>query len=135
MERERLIIAILPVKKWIPIRLTNKGLKASSVKSKCGLSKFSEGFAIDADFKSAANIAVKLTTQLHLNLAEVGRAALTLPKQVDLFEVLSKSFGNIDLSKDSDTPRPAFLSRYGQSLCGVPWRYNGSILRVNQVND
>ncbi|PSB27488.1 hypothetical protein C7B69_10815 [filamentous cyanobacterium Phorm 46] len=67
-----------------------------------------------------ANIAVKVATQLNLSSAQVPRAPLKLPKQVDLFEVLSKSFGNIDLSKDSDTPRPAFLSQYGQSLCGVP---------------
>mgnify|MGYP000143715950 CR=1 FL=1 len=116
MERERLIIVILPVKKWITLRLTNKGWKASSEKLKRGLYKYSEGFLIDAEFNGAANIAVKVATQLNLNLAGIGRAALTLPRRVDLFEVLSKSFGNIDLSKDSDTPRPLSSPSTGNPL-------------------
>ena len=78
--------------------------------------KYSEGFLIDAEFNGAANIAVKVATQLNLNLAGIGRAALTLPRRVDLFEVLSKSFGNIDLSKDSDTPRPLSSPGTGNPL-------------------
>ena len=112
MERQRFIIAILPVKKSITIRLPKKGGKASGEKLKRRLYKYSEGSLIDAEFNGAANIAVKVATQLHLSLAEVGRAALTLPKQVNLFEVLSKSFGNIDLSKDSAI-HPAPLSSPG----------------------
>ena len=78
--------------------------------------KYSEGFLIDAEFNGAANIAVKVATQLNLNLAGIGRVALTLPRRVDLFEVLSKSFGNIDLSKDSDTPRPLSSPSTGNPL-------------------
>lgn len=38
------------------------------------------------------NIARKVATQLGLNLAEVGRGALTLPRRVDLFSDLTKSY-------------------------------------------
>ena len=90
--------------------------RPDSEKLKPGLYKYSEGFLIDAEFNGAANIAVKLTTQLHLNLAEVSRAALRLSRRVDLFDLLSRSFGNIDLSKDSDTPRPLSSPGTGNPL-------------------
>ncbi|MEG4406924.1 hypothetical protein [Microcoleus sp. MON2_D5] len=47
---------------------------------------------------------------------------------------MSKQFGKIELAWEGDTPRPAFLSRYGESPSDVPGRYNESIPPVNQVS-
>ncbi|ELR96984.1 hypothetical protein GLO73106DRAFT_00007870, partial [Gloeocapsa sp. PCC 73106] len=44
------------------------------------------------DCNGAANILRKVATQLKLNLAEVGRGVLILPKRYEMFEVLSKSY-------------------------------------------
>ncbi len=54
--------------------------------------KSRDGDVINADCNGAANIARKVATQLGLNLVEVGRGALTLPRQVDLFTGLTKSY-------------------------------------------
>ena len=57
-----------------------------------GLYRTSKGKLINADCNGAANIARKVATQLGLNLAEVGRCSLTLPRRIDLFTNLSKSY-------------------------------------------
>lgn len=50
------------------------------------------GIRINSDCNGAANILRKVATQLGLNLAEVGRAVLNLPKRYDLFDALSRSY-------------------------------------------
>ncbi len=40
----------------------------------------------------SANIMRKVATQLGLNLAEVGRASLTVPQRIDLFKILDRSY-------------------------------------------
>lgn len=66
--------------------------KASGSRVKRGMYKSRDGFIINADCNGAANIMRKVATQLELNLAKVGRGALTLPRRVDLFKGLSKSY-------------------------------------------
>ena len=44
------------------------------------------------NFNGAANILKKVAIQLGLNLAEIGRAVLTLPQRYDVFQKLSKSY-------------------------------------------
>ncbi|WP_162140412.1 MULTISPECIES: RNA-guided endonuclease InsQ/TnpB family protein [Fischerella] len=45
-----------------------------------------------ADANGGANIMAKVATQLGFSLAEVGRAALTLPQRYDVFSDLSKAY-------------------------------------------
>jgi putative transposase len=47
---------------------------------------------LNADCNGAANILRKVATQRGLSLAEVGRAALTLPQRYDIFSDLRKSY-------------------------------------------
>ena len=68
------------------------GWKPSGQRVKRGLYKTRAGLLLNADCNGAANIMRKVATQLDLNLAKVGRAALTLPRRVDLFKGLSKSY-------------------------------------------
>jgi len=69
-----------------------EGWKASGERIERGLYKTKKGFLINADCNGAANIIKKVATQLGISLAEVGRGALTLPRRVDLFKGLSKSY-------------------------------------------
>ena len=69
-----------------------KGWRASGKRIERGLYRTSQGFLINADCNGAANIVRKVATQLGLNLVEVGRGSLTLPRRVDLFKGLSKSY-------------------------------------------
>jgi IS605 OrfB family transposase len=57
-----------------------------------GQYKTALGSTINSDCNGAANILRKVATQLGLNLAKVGRAALNLPKRYDVFKGLSKSY-------------------------------------------
>jgi putative transposase len=66
--------------------------KPSGQRVKRGLYKSRDGHVINADCNGAANIARKVATQLGINLAEVGRASLTVPQRIDLFSRLSKSY-------------------------------------------
>ncbi len=66
--------------------------KPSGERVKRGLYRTAKGWLINADCNGAANIARKVATQLGLNLAEVGRGSLTLPKRYDLFNSLTKSY-------------------------------------------
>jgi len=66
--------------------------KPSGKREKRGQYKTAHGFLINADCNGAANIISKVATQLGLNLAKVGRAALNLPKRYDLFKGLSKAY-------------------------------------------
>lgn len=68
------------------------GWKPSGQRVKRGLYKTSLGFLVNADCNGAANIARKVATQLGISLAELGRAALTLPRRVNLFTGLSKLY-------------------------------------------
>ncbi|BAZ70165.1 transposase [Fischerella sp. NIES-4106] len=68
------------------------GWKPSGQRVKRGLYKSRDGYVINADCNGAANIARKVATQLGLNLAKLGRGALTLPRRVDLFKGLTKSY-------------------------------------------
>lgn len=68
------------------------GWKPSGQRVKRGLYKTKTGLLINADANGAANIARKVATQLKLNLAEVGRASLTVPQRIDLFTRLNKSY-------------------------------------------
>ncbi|MFK0732184.1 MAG: RNA-guided endonuclease InsQ/TnpB family protein [Gloeotrichia echinulata GP01] len=69
-----------------------EGWKASGRRVERGLYKSSDGALINADCNGSANIMRKVATQLGLNLAEVGRASLTVPQRIDLFKRLSKSY-------------------------------------------
>lgn len=68
------------------------GWKPSGQRVKRGLYKSVKGLLTSADAQAAANILRKVSTQLSLSLVEVGRAALTLPRRVDLFKGLTKSY-------------------------------------------
>jgi len=68
------------------------GWKASGKRLKRGLYRTAKGWLISADANGGANILAKVATQLGLSLAEVGRAALTLPKRYDVFSDLRKSY-------------------------------------------
>jgi IS605 OrfB family transposase len=69
-----------------------EGWKPSGQRVKRGLYRTACGWLINADANGAANIARKVATQLGLNLTEVGRSSLTLPRRIDLFKGLSKSY-------------------------------------------
>jgi IS605 OrfB family transposase len=69
-----------------------KGWRASGKRVQRGLYRSAQGRLINADCNAAANILKKVMIQLELNLAEVGWGALTLPRRVDLFSDLSKSY-------------------------------------------
>lgn len=69
-----------------------KGWTASGERVKRGLYKSRNGHVINADCNGSANIMRKVATQLKLNLAEVGRASLTVPQRIDLFSRLNKSY-------------------------------------------
>jgi putative transposase len=69
-----------------------KGWKPSGQRVKRGLYQTSTGILVNADCNVAANILTKVAAQLGVNLAKVGRGALTLPRGVDLFKGLSKSY-------------------------------------------
>ncbi len=69
-----------------------KDWSASGERVKRGLYRTSLGFLVNADCNGSANIMKKVATQLRLNLAEVGMGSLTLPRRVDLFKGLSKSY-------------------------------------------
>ena len=69
-----------------------EGWKPSGQRIKRGLYRTANGWLINADANGAANIARKVATQLGLDLIEVGRGSLTLPRRVDLFKGLSKSY-------------------------------------------
>ncbi|HBB30806.1 MAG TPA: hypothetical protein DDZ80_29095, partial [Cyanobacteria bacterium UBA8803] len=71
---------------------TLTGWRASGERVKRGLYKSRDGWVINADCNGSANIMQKVATQLKLNLAEVGRASLTVPQRIDLFSRLSKSY-------------------------------------------
>ena len=66
--------------------------KPSGRRVKRGQYKTAHGTLINADCNGAANILRKVATQLGINLAKVGRAALNLPKRYDLFKSLSKAY-------------------------------------------
>ena len=69
-----------------------KGWRASGERVKRGLYRSRDGHVINADCNGSANIMRKVATQLELSLVEVGMGSLTLPRRVDLFKGLSKSY-------------------------------------------
>lgn len=69
-----------------------EGWKESGKRVKRGLYRSANGAKINADCNGAANILRKVATQLGINLAEVGRAVLTLPQRYDLFSSLRRSY-------------------------------------------
>lgn len=66
--------------------------KSSGRRVKRGQYQTGQGALINADCNGAANILRKVATQLGLDLAKVGRAALNLPKRYDLFKGLKKVY-------------------------------------------
>ncbi len=68
------------------------GWKPSGQREKRGLYKTSAEILVNADCNGATNILTEVATQLGVNLAKVGRGALTFPRRVDLFKGLSKSY-------------------------------------------
>ena len=66
--------------------------KPSGKRVKRGLYQTRNGKLINADSNGAANILKKVSTQLGLNLAEVCREVLSLPKRYDIFSSLKKSY-------------------------------------------
>ncbi|MGK7871826.1 MAG: RNA-guided endonuclease InsQ/TnpB family protein [Xenococcaceae cyanobacterium] len=68
--------------------------KPSGRRVKRGLYRSGSGQLINADCNGAANILRKVTIQLGLALAEVGRGALTLPRRCDVFSDLNRSYRN-----------------------------------------
>jgi putative transposase len=69
-----------------------QGWKASGTRTNRGQYKSKDGSIINADCNGSANILRKVAIQLGLNLAEVGRASLTVPQRIDLFKRLNKSY-------------------------------------------
>jgi putative transposase len=67
------------------------GWEGSGKRVKRGLYRTSNGELINADCNGAANILRKVATQLNLDLTEVSRAVLTLPKRYSLGS-MSKSY-------------------------------------------
>ncbi len=61
-----------------------KGYKFSGKRIKRGLYQTARGWLVNADTQAAANCLRKVATQLGLNLAKVGKEALTLPHRYDL---------------------------------------------------
>ena len=61
-----------------------KGYRFLGKRVKRGLYRTAKGWLINADCNSAASILRKVATQLGINLVEVGKAALTLPKRYHL---------------------------------------------------
>jgi putative transposase len=61
-----------------------KGYKFSGRRVKRGLYRSAKGILINADLNGAGSIFRKVATQLGISLAEVGKAALTLPKRYDV---------------------------------------------------
>ena len=68
-----------------------KGYNFSGKRVTRGTYRTAKGWLINADCNGSASILRKVATQLGINLAEVGKAALTLPKRYDL-SCLSKSY-------------------------------------------
>jgi putative transposase len=66
--------------------------KPSGKRVKRGQYKTAHGILMNADCNGAANILRKVATQLGINLAEVSRAVLNLPKRYDVFKDLSRSY-------------------------------------------
>jgi IS605 OrfB family transposase len=81
------------------------GWKPSGQRVKRGLYKTSTGLLINADCNGAANIARKVATQLGLDLTEVGSGSLTLPRRVDLFNGLSKSYRKRSVTRSDSEVR------------------------------
>ncbi len=61
-----------------------KGYKFSGRRVKRGLYRSAKGYLVKADLNGAGSILRKVATQLEISLAEVGKAALTLPKRYHL---------------------------------------------------
>ncbi|MFB2876361.1 RNA-guided endonuclease InsQ/TnpB family protein [Floridanema aerugineum] len=66
--------------------------KPSGTRIKRGLYRTKLGYLINADANAAANIIRKVATQLNISLVKVGRASLTVPQRIDLFNKLDKSY-------------------------------------------
>ncbi|NEO68582.1 transposase [Moorena sp. SIO3H5] len=78
-----------------PVRVASalpKGWKPSGKRVRRGLYKTAAGNLINADCNGAANIIRKVTTQLGIHLAKVGRGILTVPHRYDIFNSLNKSY-------------------------------------------
>ncbi|MGL6344740.1 MAG: RNA-guided endonuclease InsQ/TnpB family protein [Waterburya sp.] len=61
-----------------------KGYKFSGKRVKRGLYRSAKGIVINADLNGAGSILRKVAIQLGISLAEVGKAALTLPKRYNI---------------------------------------------------
>jgi IS605 OrfB family transposase len=83
--------------------------KASGTRIRRGLYRTKLGCLVNADANAAANIIKKVATQLGVCLAEVGRASLTMPQRIDLFNRLDKSYRK-------KTLRSVSLDRYATSF-------------------
>lgn len=68
------------------------GWKPSGERIERGLYRTKTGLLVNADCNGAINIARKVATQLGIALAEVGRAALNLPKRYDVFTALCRKY-------------------------------------------
>ena len=66
--------------------------KASGKRVRRGMYKSANGSLINADCNAAANIIRKVSIQLGLDLTEVCRAVLNLPKRYCVFSSLKKSY-------------------------------------------
>ena len=66
--------------------------KPSGKRGKRGQYRTAHGFLLNADCNGAANIIVKVATQLGLNLAKVVKAVLSLPHRYDIFKDLSRAY-------------------------------------------
>jgi IS605 OrfB family transposase len=82
-----------------------KGWRASGERVKRGLYKSRDGHVINADCNGSANIMRKVATQLNLNLAEVGRAYLTVPQRYDLFSRLNKAYRKRSVTRSDSEVR------------------------------
>jgi putative transposase len=71
------------------------GWEPSGQRVKRGLYKTKQGWLINADANGAANILLKVATQLDLVLTEVGRGILTVPQRIDLFTRLNRNFRRV----------------------------------------
>jgi hypothetical protein len=64
-------------------------MELSGQRVKPGLYKTSPGILVNAHCNGAGNILTKVAAQIGVNLAKVGRGALTVPRRVNLFNGLS----------------------------------------------
>lgn len=79
-------------KSWKPSGVRGQRVKGKKNNLGRGGYKTAQGIRINSDCNGAANILRKVAKQLDLNLAKIGRGALTLPQRFDIFKSMKRSY-------------------------------------------